>query len=86
MLVRDLMLTEVFTVLETDTVEELAEMLVREHIHGAPVLDDGGRLAGVVTQQDIFFAPMTLSRGADRTKKRPRGSEHSATSSSRGER
>ena len=70
MLARDLMRKDVFTVLETDTVEELAEILVREHIHGAPVLDETGQLVGVVTQQDIFFSSMTLGRDEKRKKQK----------------
>jgi CBS domain-containing protein len=39
-------------------------MLVREHLHGAPVLDPSGRLVGVVTQQDIFFSQVMVRRPA----------------------
>jgi CBS domain-containing protein len=66
MLARDLMRKDVFTVRESDTVDHVAEMLTREHIHGAPVLDDDGHLVGVVTQQDMFFATMTVGPGAER--------------------
>jgi len=64
----DLMRTEVFTVREDDSVETLMDALVGEHIHGAPVLDAAGRLVGVVTQQDVFFATMTRNHdGEDET-------------------
>jgi len=59
MLVKDLMRREVFTVQEDDTVGELIDVLVAEHIHGAPVVDRQGKLTGVVTQQDIFFSAMS---------------------------
>lgn len=55
MKVKDLMRTEVFTVQEDAGVNELIDVLVAEHIHGAPVVDRDGRVSGVVTQQDIFF-------------------------------
>lgn len=62
MLAKDLMRREVFTIRDEAPVEELIEVLVREHIHGVPVLDGAGTLVGVVTQQDIFFSSVTLSR------------------------
>jgi CBS domain-containing protein len=66
MLARDLMRRDVYTVRESSTVDDLAEMLMREHIHGAPVLDEAGVLVGVVTQQDMFFATATVKNGGDR--------------------
>jgi CBS-domain-containing membrane protein len=62
MVAKDLMHREVFTVQEDQPLEELTEMLVHEHLHGAPVLSAEGELVGVVTQQDIFFSSATLSR------------------------
>ena len=57
---KDIMRREVIAVRETDSVAQLVELFVREHIHGAPVLDENDGLVGVVTQQDIFFSTMTL--------------------------
>ncbi|MCP3981497.1 MAG: CBS domain-containing protein [bacterium] len=59
---KDLMRGEVFTVDETALVEDLTTSLIQEHVHGAPVIDPEGRLVGVVSQQDVFFASMTLVR------------------------
>ena len=56
---KELMSQEVFTVCEDDTVEDLVQVLVGEHIHGAPVVNRRGELVGIVTQQDIFFGSMT---------------------------
>jgi CBS domain-containing protein len=56
---KELMRRDVVTVREDDTVQELIEVLVREHIHGVPVLNRSGKLVGMVTQQDIFFSSMT---------------------------
>lgn len=56
---KDLMRRDVVTVREDATVQELIEVLVREHIHGVPVLNRSGKLLGMVTQQDIFFSSMT---------------------------
>ena len=56
---KDLMRRRVPTVDQDDSVSDLVELLVGEHIHGAPVVDSEGTLVGVVTQQDIFFGSMT---------------------------
>jgi len=61
MTVKDLMQREVLTATEDDTVEELLEVFVHKHIHGAPVLDGSGSLVGMVTLQDMFFGTMTRS-------------------------
>ncbi len=44
---------------EDATLAELVDVLIREHIHGAPVVDEDGMLCGVVSQQDAFFGAMT---------------------------
>jgi len=36
------------------TVEETAEVLLQNKISGAPVVDDSGRVVGVITQSDVF--------------------------------
>jgi CBS domain-containing protein len=56
---KDLMQAKVWTVYEDDKVEDLLDVFVGKHIHGAPVLDRTGRLVGVVTQQDILLGSMT---------------------------
>lgn len=63
MVAKQLMRREVFTIREDAPVEELVDLLVREHIHGCPVLDAAGSLVGVVTQQDVFLGGAT--RGAE---------------------
>ena len=62
MLAKDLMRREVISVRDDQPIEEVNEMLLREHIHGVPVLDAEGDLVGMVTQQDIFFSFATLTR------------------------
>lgn len=59
MLARDLMRREVFTIQAEQSVSELIDLLVQEHIHGCPVVDRNGDLVGVVTQQDVFFSAVT---------------------------
>jgi CBS domain-containing protein len=56
----------VVTIRDDEPVEALIDLVVREHIHGVPVIDASGRLVGVVTQQDIFFSTVTVP-DADRS-------------------
>ena len=51
---KDIMTTEVITVKPHTTVEELARVLMENHIDGAPVVDDAGNLVGIVTEHDLI--------------------------------
>ena len=51
---RDIMTTEVITVSPQTTVLDLARLLAEHKINGAPVVDDNGRLVGVVTQSNLI--------------------------------
>lgn len=53
---RDVMNSEVVTVREDMTVEEVASLLKEREISGAPVEDAAGRLVGVVSVTDIALA------------------------------
>lgn len=53
---RDVMNSEVVTVRDDMTVEEVASLLVDHEISGAPVEDAAGRLVGVVSVTDIAMA------------------------------
>jgi CBS domain-containing protein len=53
---------DVFIVREDQSVEELIDLMVQEHIHGCPVVDRDAKLVGVVTQQDVFFSRATQGR------------------------
>jgi CBS domain-containing protein len=50
---RDVMNTQVLTVRVDQTVRELAAFLIENQISGAPVVDRGGRLVGVVSLTDV---------------------------------
>jgi len=63
MVAEDLMSTDVLTVQEDDEIAELLDVLVGEHLHGAPVLGESGDLVGVVSQQDVFFGHQTDEAG-----------------------
>jgi CBS domain-containing protein len=63
MKVRDHMTGDVVTVRRTANVAEIATLLARHRITGVPVVDGDGRLAGVVTHEELMniFVPHYLS-------------------------
>lgn len=50
---QDIMTTEVVTVHPDDDIEKVAGLLLKNHISGLPVLDDSGKLVGIVTEGDL---------------------------------
>lgn len=52
--VKDIMTKEVITVTNETTVEELARLLIKNKISGAPVVDGSGNLTGIVTENDLI--------------------------------
>jgi CBS domain-containing protein len=59
MRVRDVMTHDVVTLAPTTPVAAIADLLVTHHINGAPVVDDNGRLVGLVNAGGL------LHRAAD---------------------
>jgi CBS domain-containing protein len=51
---RDIMTKDVFTVSPDLSIRETAELFASRHIGGAPVVDDGDRVIGVITASDIL--------------------------------
>jgi len=64
-LAKDLMRGRVLTLREEDPVDRAVDLLVGEHIHGAPVVDGDGGLVGVVSQLDLYFGTMTRTSERD---------------------
>lgn len=54
MLVKDLMTPNVITVIEDDTVEKCANLLSTYDLSGLPVLDNDGRVQGIITEGDLI--------------------------------
>ena len=52
---KEIMTKEPITCLPQTTIEDLCETLRRENINGAPVVDEAGRLVGIVSQDDVIF-------------------------------
>jgi acetoin utilization protein AcuB len=59
--IRDIMTRDPVTIPDDYTVEEAAEVLLSNKLSGAPVMDDKGDLAGVITQTDIFRVLISLT-------------------------
>jgi CBS domain-containing protein len=56
---KDVMTTEVVTVRPETTVQELAKILSEKNISGAPVVDAGNRLVGLVSEGDLLHRAET---------------------------
>ena len=56
---RDIMTTDVETVQHDESVGDVLQKLARRSFNGFPVVDDSGRLVGIVTQRDLvdIFEP-----------------------------
>ena len=54
MQVQDVMTREVITIQAEDRIPQIAKLLTENHIAGAPVVDAGGKLLGVVTEGDLL--------------------------------
>ena len=51
---KDIMTKEVITVTTDVTIEGLARILTKHDISGAPVVDEEGKLIGIVTESDLI--------------------------------
>ena len=54
MYIKDVMTKEVITVNENDTVEKSASILAKHDLSGLPVVDDNGRVVGIITEGDLI--------------------------------
>jgi CBS domain-containing protein len=51
---RDVMTSPVITIKRTASVREAAKLFLERHISGVPVVDDLGKLVGMVTEGDLI--------------------------------
>lgn len=51
---KDIMETEIVTVLPSTTIEALAKLLIDNKISGVPVVDENNKLIGIVTEGDLL--------------------------------
>jgi acetoin utilization protein AcuB len=59
--VKDIMTRDPVTVTPDDTVERAAQLMLENTISGLPVVDDQGRVVGILTQSDVFRAFMHIT-------------------------
>ncbi len=51
---KDIMTTEIITVHPETEVVQAAKLLLKHHINGLPVVDEDGRLTGIICQDDLI--------------------------------
>lgn len=54
MYIKDIMTRDVITVTMEDNVEKCASLLIKHNLSGLPVLDEAGKLVGIVTEGDLI--------------------------------
>jgi len=59
--VKNIMTVNPITVPQNFTVEETAEVLLKNKISGAPVVDQNGEIVGIITQTDLFRVLISLT-------------------------
>ena len=59
--VKEIMTRDPITVPQDFTVEETAQILLKDKISGAPVVDDKGKVIGTITQDDLFRVLISLT-------------------------
>ena len=50
---RDVMVSPVITASKTSTVREIAKLLLEKRISAVPVVDDAGKIVGILTESDL---------------------------------
>lgn len=60
MLAKDIMTEEVITVKRQDTIKDVAKILSNNKISGLPVVDDEGKIIGIITEQDLIIRDKKL--------------------------
>jgi acetoin utilization protein AcuB len=63
MQVKDMMTKDIVTVPVGSTIEQAAGAFIKHQVHSAPVVNDFGRMKGIVTQTDLSKALVCLSGG-----------------------
>ena len=59
--VKDIMTLDPVTVSPDDTVEHASKLILENTISGLPVVDDQGKVVGILTQSDVFRAFMEIT-------------------------
>lgn len=59
--VKDIMTRDPVTVRANDTVETVALQMIEKRIGGLPVIDDNGKLIGIISDSDVFKVLITIT-------------------------
>ena len=59
--IKEIMTKDPIMIPEDFTIEETAEVLLENKISGAPVIDNGGKVVGTITQTDLFRVLIALT-------------------------
>src|SRR5699024_4860251 len=54
MKIKDIMTKDVITLNESDTIEQCAKLLTTHNLSGLPVIDEAGRVKGIITEGDLI--------------------------------
>lgn len=54
MTIRSIMTTNVITVRETAPLSDVARIIAERHLSGVPVVDDSGRMVGIISERDVL--------------------------------
>lgn len=65
MQVVDLMTTDVIKVSPDTPIKQAAQLMFRHRVSGLPVVDDAGRLAGIITEADFLRLEVARGEAAD---------------------
>lgn len=52
---RDIMTTDVISVAPGTKIADAAKLLLEKHLNGLPVIDQDGKLVGIICQSDLIF-------------------------------
>ncbi len=52
---KEIMTRDPITCLPQTTIEDFCEIIRRENINGTPVVDESGKLVGIISQDDVIF-------------------------------
>lgn len=59
--VEDIMTTNLVTITADESVEKAAVLMMEHKVGGLPVVDEGGRLIGIITQTDVFDVIISIT-------------------------
>jgi len=60
LIAKDIMTKDIITILPTENITKAVEILLGHHINGIPVVDDNGKLIGIICQSDLVIQQKKL--------------------------